>query len=662
VSLNYYQDQGYLSEAIVNYMALLGWNPGTDQEIFTLEELISVFDLSKVQKSGAIFNEEKLKWVNKEHMKKLPADVLAEKIKQALSETYQATDDQVKKLMPILLERASTFGEIKDMAKSGEISYFFTEPEYKIEQLLWKGKGDIQTLKSRLEKILELIKSVKDSNFTAETVKAALWDYASTEGRGEVLWPMRYALSGKEKSPDPFVLAELLGKPESVKRLEKALALAAIYKIVMRRVKKIAITGIIVAVMGIAFVRVPAKAQTIEELQQKIDENNNTIKQLETEIAQYQTELDKTSGEAKTLQTTVQALDLNSRKLGTDINLTQNKIGSTDLSIQKLGSEISDKQLKISRDHEVLQKTLQSINESDDRSMLEILLTYPDASTFWREVDTTTQFQTSVRAHINELRGLTQSLMSDKKQTEAKKTELEGLRSQLADQQKVIEANKQEKARLLAETRDKESGYKQTIAEKTAQKKAFEKQLFDFESRLKIAIDPKSIPSAQTGILAWPLDRHVITQYFGKTVDAVRLYVSGTHGGIDLAASIGTPVKAAMSGVVTDIEDKNQRDGCQYGYWILIKHPNGLSTLYGHLSLVKVSPGQTITTGDLVGYSGQTGYSTGPHLHFGVYATQGIRVVADSSSLSADPSKSICQGIRTVAADPKAYLDPLSYL
>jgi murein DD-endopeptidase MepM/ murein hydrolase activator NlpD len=92
-----------------------------------------------------------------------------------------------------------------------------------------------------------------------------------------------------------------------------------------------------------------------------------------------------------------------------------------------------------------------------------------------------------------------------------------------------------------------------------------------------------------------------------------------------------------------------------YGKWVLIQHPNGLSTLYAHLSLQSVSEGQSVSTGQIIGYSGNTGYTTGPHLHFGVYASQGIEVVKLTNSRN-------CRGVRLPVADFKAYLNPLSYL
>ena len=150
-------------------------------------------------------------------------------------------------------------------------------------------------------------------------------------------------------------------------------------------------------------------------------------------------------------------------------------------------------------------------------------------------------------------------------------------------------------------------------------------------------LDPKSLPPAGSSPLIWPVDSVKITQHFGRTVDAKRLYSSGTHNGIDFGISIGTPLKAMASGVV--VGSGNTDLACQkasYGKWVYIKYDNGLSSLYGHMSLIKVGDGARVSTGDLVGYSGATGYATGPHLHLTIIA-------ADAGSIQSFPSKA-CNG------------------
>ena len=239
VSLKYYIEQGFLKEALLNYMALLGWNPGTEQELFTIQELIQTFDISRVHKAGAVFSDEKLRWFNKEHMKKMPEQEFITKILEDIKNTeslkkFQTlTEHDIKKLFEILLERSSTFGDIKNMFETGELDYYVAEPEYAVSALFWKLKeekptaGQKEALTRRLNHVIDSLKSIDEKDFKKDIIKNALFEYATAEGRGEVLWPLRYSLSGREKSPDPFTLAELLGKEKTLERLTRALEKAS---------------------------------------------------------------------------------------------------------------------------------------------------------------------------------------------------------------------------------------------------------------------------------------------------------------------------------------------------------------------------------------------------------------------------------------------------
>ncbi len=221
VSLKYYIEQGFLRDGLVNYLTLLGWNPGTEQEIFSFDELIQAFDISKVQKSGAIFSEEKMRWINKQHIGRLPKEELYARIQEIIGQDI--TGEKLEKVAEIVKERIQTFGDLKLMKEQGELDYIFHEPEYQKESLLFKGKGDFALIKTHLEKAISFLETIPESEFSAEKVKAAIWDYASEVGRGDVLWPMRFALSGKEKSPDPFALSALLGKKTTIARLHMAI-------------------------------------------------------------------------------------------------------------------------------------------------------------------------------------------------------------------------------------------------------------------------------------------------------------------------------------------------------------------------------------------------------------------------------------------------------
>ncbi len=213
-----YKKRGYLPDALLNFMALNGWNPGTEQEIFSLNELIKVFDISKVQKGGGIFNPEKLDWLNKEHIKLLSKDEVEKNILEWLPENMQNS-----KLIPVILERISKWGDIKEMVAKGELNFFFKPPEYDKEKLLFKN-APAEKIKNNLELVIEALKKITEKNFIVENIKTALMKIAEkSESRGEVLHPVRYALSGKDSSPDPFIIAEILGKNETLSRLQKAI-------------------------------------------------------------------------------------------------------------------------------------------------------------------------------------------------------------------------------------------------------------------------------------------------------------------------------------------------------------------------------------------------------------------------------------------------------
>lgn len=230
VSVMEYKEKGYLPEAVVNYLALLGWNPGTDQEIFRINELIESFSLESVQKGGSIFDEEKLRWINKNHLNKfIPGDEQYNEFKDRFlnSKLYEKkqwsfSDEYLQSVWKVFKERINVYEDIDTLLENKEFDYFFEKPEsYKPEEILWKEqkKEDAQ---SHLNYVIEKIKLINEKSFDEDTVKKSIWDYSSEKGRGDVLWPMRYALSGRKKSPDPFVLASVLGKKEALERLKMA--------------------------------------------------------------------------------------------------------------------------------------------------------------------------------------------------------------------------------------------------------------------------------------------------------------------------------------------------------------------------------------------------------------------------------------------------------
>ncbi len=397
-------------------------------------------------------------------------------------------------------------------------------------------------------------------------------------------------------------------------------------------------------------------AQNVNDLKSKIDDTSSQIKKLEDEISSYNKEIVKTSQEANSLKNAIKILDTTGNKLEKDLNLTNVKINKTNLTLEDISETIKRTQKDIKTNSEALKELLNSLKQKEDTSFVEAFLSYKTFMDFYNEIDNVDYFQRQVRLKKEELKNLNQKLNINKEEKEKEKEKLTSLKVDLSDKKKLIEQNKNEKNSLLVDTKNKESQYKKILAEKQAQKDAFEKELFEYESKLRYEMDPSSVPKARSSILSWPLDDVYITQKFGKTNASKRLYVSGSHNGVDFRASVGTPVKASLYGVVVGTGDTDVYKNCySFGRWVMIKHPNGLSTIYAHLSVIKAYVGQEVKTGDVIGLSGNTGYSTGAHLHLGLYATDGVRIEKYVNSRS-------CKQAVLPIADVRAYLDPMLYL
>ncbi len=221
-----YRDLGVLPEAMLNYLAFLGWNPGDEREYLDRDALIDSFDLTRVHKSAAIFDEVKLLSVNQHWMRKLSdTDFIAR-----VDAQYSSATDIVRlqKSTFLLKERAHTFNEARELVSS-ELSCLFIEPVLEMNLLIAKELNDHPgTTKAALEELLGPIKSLPE-NISAETVKDVLMPLATIAetkrkgGRGAMLWPLRYSLSGKERSPDPFTLISILGPKETITRIKKAI-------------------------------------------------------------------------------------------------------------------------------------------------------------------------------------------------------------------------------------------------------------------------------------------------------------------------------------------------------------------------------------------------------------------------------------------------------
>ncbi len=418
----------------------------------------------------------------------------------------------------------------------------------------------------------------------------------------------------------------------------------------------------------------PSRAQNIGEIRNQLENINRERQKIDEEIAEYQRQLQAIGAEKQTLQTALGALDLSRSQTQAQISSIQKKISAANLQLNELAFEIKDTETSIALDRATLGESIRSMHMMSESSIIEQLLSVEDFADAWVVADQRAALNGALRTHAVTLAQAKEDLSAQQESVNVTKTGLARNNDDLVSQRIALDINRQEKQSLLTETQASEAAYQSLLAKKQQERAAVEQELSALEESLRVAIDPSSVPSAGSGVLSWPIDSPLVTQGYGLTAfarsGAYGYDASGKpkpHTGIDFGVPTGTPVRAALSGTVRGWGNTDAVKGCySFGKWILIDHANGLSTAYLHLSHIAVEKGDEVKTGEVIGNSGNTGYSTGPHLHFGVYAKQGVEMMnlgAWYTQNGQTPTTACAKGGAIIPVAPKeAYLDPTDYL
>lgn len=409
-----------------------------------------------------------------------------------------------------------------------------------------------------------------------------------------------------------------------------------------------------------------ASAQSPEEiarLQAEINQRSNRLTQIDAEIAKFEQQLKAVGGEKKTLQSAINSLELERKKVNADISRTETLISSADLEINKFALEIRKTEDNIDKAKEAISEIIRQEYQSGDISLLELMLSHEHLSAFWNTLEAHQTVRESLSAKVADLDSFQEILTGKRSSSESKRSQLSSLKNQYVGQTEVLANNKEEQAKLLQVTKNNEKNYQNLLASKKTAKEQIIKEMRDYESKLKFILDPATIPTAGSAVFAWPVKNVIITQYFGGTEFAARnasVYGGRAyHPGVDFGVPVGTAIMAPLAGTVRATGNTDVVPGCySWGKWTLVDHPNGLSTLYAHQSAQNVVAGQSVATGEVIGYSGNTGYSTGPHLHFTVYAKGGVTV----RKFNEIKTVTSCGPATTPIAATDAYLDPMNYL
>ncbi|MBU6310410.1 peptidoglycan DD-metalloendopeptidase family protein [Patescibacteria group bacterium] len=421
---------------------------------------------------------------------------------------------------------------------------------------------------------------------------------------------------------------------------------------------------------------VSTSAYANEDIRSRIDEQQKKIQALEREIAQYEAALAEIGKSKATLSSEVTRIDTSRRKIAADIARTRETISETSLEIDRLTSEIGDRTTRIALGRQGIESTLRELAYAQDATLVELYASSGGLSAFWETVDSIDALQRGIRDAATTLKKEQEALAEARSGESARKARLSSLAEELSGQKQVLDGTRSERAALLASTRQSEAAFERLLKEKQEARLAFERELESFEAQLSYQGNLSLLPPVGRGVLSWPLDpaflercasrfaslknRYCLTQYFGNTEFARSgAYRGAPHNGIDFGTPTGTKVLAAAAGEVVAVGDTDAFRGCySYGKWILIRHQIGLTTLYAHLSHIGVRAGDVVSNSQFIGYTGKTGYATGPHLHFTVFASDGVRVVR----MGEIKERTKCANATVPVAPTGAYLDPMTYL
>lgn len=411
-------------------------------------------------------------------------------------------------------------------------------------------------------------------------------------------------------------------------------------------------------------------AQTnLQDIQESLQETASQMEELQEDIQRDEQNLNRVVGEKQTLSSAISNLNYSERKLASEINNTEEEINLTQQEIQNLSQQIERLSGSIEENESFVSTTLREVYKTGDTGVWEALLLYDTFSDFLTETDVLRRTSDVLQEQLVELRSAHIELQKINTQKEIARYELEEQKETLDDRKQVIAYTRYSKQQLLEETKNKEQNYQQSLAEKQKALAEFEARIQQLERELQIAIDESQVQDKLVGLFSWPFSGwYRITQFFGNTSYAAGGAYNGRgHSGVDFGTPMGTPIVATMDGVVTAADDTGEHGAyingryqqcISYGKWIVVDHQNGLSTRFGHLSLIKVKDGDRVRRGQVIGYSGNTGISTGPHLHLSVMATQGVQIrrLGDVMATTA------CADARAPITASNAYRDPFDYL
>ena len=367
-----------------------------------------------------------------------------------------------------------------------------------------------------------------------------------------------------------------------------------------------------------------AVAQTDDE---RIAELQNEIERLEQQAKLYRQNIASEHSKADSLNKEISILQNQINNLKTQINITARKIDGTLLEINNVTNEISVTQGRIEYQKSAIGELLLEVYKQDRESLFVEVMKNANISDFLNRIQQTANVGESLLTLVGDLRDTKDAYENQKSALEGKKKEFENLNYKRVTQRSSLEGTQKEKDSLLKTTKGKEAEYKKLLEEVEIKQSLFFTEMKELETKIIqgglyiLRVEAKNLPKKGIKLFQWPEDDYRITQGYGCTSYARcgsrrGPYGGAIHNGIDMASGYGSPIKVIGDG---EVIANGTNDG--WGNWVAVKHPPyDLVSIYGHMSAFEfVRVGTQVRTGDIIGYEGNTGFSTGSHVHLSLY-------------------------------------------
>lgn len=371
------------------------------------------------------------------------------------------------------------------------------------------------------------------------------------------------------------------------------------------------------------FLLLPVQAAD-ESITSIIEDKQDQIDQIKAKIKAYQQIIDLKQKQGVVLSDQIESLEAQASKLQLEIDTNEQTLAELNASMSMLQNRILEKEGVIQGQKKILAELIRSYFLDETRSPEVLFAFHADELNPFQAEEWTGETGDKVREVLSGLQDLRQSLLEEQGVLATKHSQADSLRLQLEQRNQYLESTKATKANLLVKTQNDAKKYDALVDDLEKEREAIEDEISSIESGKIDSLDMKDVPKFQKGLLSYPVKKVKITQKYGKTT-FTRWYTF--HNGVDFGMSVGTDILAAADGKVVALGNNGRY---AYGRYIAIDHGNGLVTMYGHLSATKKSVGTKVKRGDVIAKSGNTGYSTGPHLHFTVFSTKSFDVVPSS--------------------------------